>query len=61
LLEAESARELGALRGERGDIPEARRWYIRALSLFFELGAKREESEVRDELGRLEKRSETAE
>ena len=57
LLEAESARELGSLRGERGDVPEARRWYIRALSLFFELGAKREEAEVRDELGRLERDS----
>jgi tetratricopeptide (TPR) repeat protein len=55
LLEAESARELGALRGELGDVAEARRWYIRALTLFFELGAKREESDVRDELGRLER------
>jgi len=55
LLEAESARELGALRGAIGDVAEARRWYIRALTLFFELGAKREESEVRDELGRLER------
>lgn len=42
----------------RGDVAEARRWYIRALSLFFALGAKREENEVREELGRLEKRLE---
>jgi len=57
LLEVEAARELGALRGDAGDVAEARHWYLRALTLFFELGAKREETEVREELGRVERAS----
>ena len=57
LLEAEGARELAAIRGDAGDLPEARRWYIRALTLFFELGAKREEAEVREQLAHLERAS----
>ena len=54
----EAMRWKGHALRRRGDVAEARRWYIRALSLFFALGAKREENEVREELGRLEKRLE---
>jgi tetratricopeptide (TPR) repeat protein len=53
LLEAETARELGALESDRGDVAAAAQWLERALARFGTLGARREEAEVRAELERL--------
>jgi tetratricopeptide (TPR) repeat protein len=53
LLEAEAARELGALEQERGDAAAATQWLERALARFVSLGAKREEEAVRAELERV--------
>lgn len=51
LLEAETSRHLGILRGRRGDADAAQKQLRRALALFTELGARREAEEVEKLLG----------
>jgi tetratricopeptide (TPR) repeat protein len=53
LLEAEAARELATSAAARADDRLARKWYDRALTLFDDLGARRESAEVRAERDRL--------
>ncbi|HEY2065038.1 MAG TPA: hypothetical protein VGG84_03695, partial [Gemmatimonadaceae bacterium] len=52
LLEAESARDLGVLRGMLGDRAGASRLLRRALTLFVDLGARREAADVEALLAR---------
>jgi tetratricopeptide (TPR) repeat protein len=58
LLEAEAARELGAVRRALADPLGAEKWLERALDRFTALGAQREAAEVREELGTLPRRPE---